>query len=98
MVNLSSIGSVPITLTKPHSRLIWEATDSSGAKRRISAQWIFPIWALLAKTSLYFLSQHPAGWQTEMPCSYYDKQSTTSDLNKLENPLRYFVLALGTNP
>ena len=42
MVNLPQIGTVPMTLTKPRGSLAWEATDSSGAKHRISAQWIFP--------------------------------------------------------
>ncbi|KAK4811127.1 hypothetical protein QYF61_019758 [Mycteria americana] len=42
MVNLPSIGTVPMTLTKPRGPLAWEATDSSGAKHRISSRWIFP--------------------------------------------------------
>jgi len=42
MVNLPSTGTVPMTLTKPRGSFAWEAANSSGAKHRISAQWIFP--------------------------------------------------------
>lgn len=42
MVKLPQIGTVPMTLIKPHDFLDWEANDNSGAEHRISAQWIYP--------------------------------------------------------
>ncbi|XP_064008637.1 uncharacterized protein LOC135180213 [Pogoniulus pusillus] len=42
MVNLPSIGVVPMTLSKSNGLYAWEATDVSGKTHRISARWIVP--------------------------------------------------------
>lgn len=41
--------------------------------------------------------QLSAGWQTGVLCSCYYKLSRASDLNILEHPLWYSLLALGAN-
>jgi len=41
-VNLPQIGNVLVTLIKPLGPLAWEATDSSGAKHKVTTRWIYP--------------------------------------------------------
>lgn len=51
MVDLPQIGTVPVTLTKPHGPLAWEAEDSNGAKHPINIRWIYPSHQLEGITS-----------------------------------------------
>lgn len=53
MICLPFIDAMPMTLTKLGVPLAWEATTSSGAKHKNSAQWIFPSfkWVICSDSS-----------------------------------------------
>jgi len=59
MICLPFIDAMPMTLTKLGVPLAWEATTSSGAKHKNSAQWIFPSfkWVICSDSSCQKKSQ-----------------------------------------
>ena len=42
MVELPSVGTVPMTLAKPRGLYAWEALDRKGKGHRISTRWVIP--------------------------------------------------------